>query len=151
MENRYEDITDNVIGVFVKTVEDWFPEVGNLKIKLMFDLKKKIVKGKFTLAYIELVNEKLRFLTSSKLVEDGFDYLLVLNKVVWEIADETDKTRIMRHELRHIFEDESDKLTLLPHDISDFSEEIALNSDDPNWGVSLTSAALDKYEAMKGE
>lgn len=148
--NRYEDVDDSVVEVFIKVVEDWFPEVGNLKIKLMFDLKKKVSKGKMALAYIELVNEKLKFLTSSELIENGYDYLLVINKVVWELADNEDRVRIIRHELRHIFEDENGKLSLLPHDISDFSEELEINKNNQNWAANLVNAALDRYEEMKG-
>jgi len=148
--NRYEDVDDSVVEVFIKVVEDWFPEVGNLKIKLMFDLKKKVSKGKMALAYIELVNEKLKFLTSSKLIKGGYEYLIIVNKVVWELADNEDRVRIIRHELRHIFEDENGKLSLLPHDISDFSEELEINKNNQNWAANLVNAALDRYEEMKG-
>jgi len=151
MECRYEDVNDNVVEVYMKIIEEYFPEIGNLKIKLIFDLKKKITKGKLSLAYVELVNEKLKFLTASELIEGGYDILLVINKVVWELADDKDKVRIMRHELRHIFEDENDKLTLLPHDIEDFSAEIELNKDNSNWARNLVSAAKSKYDEMKGE
>jgi len=147
--NRYEDVDDSVVEVFIKVVEDWFPEVGNLKIKLMFDLKKKVSKGKMALAYIELVNEKLKFLTSSKLIKGGYEYLIIVNKVVWELADNEDRVRIIRHELRHIFEDENGKLSLLPHDISDFSEELEINKNNQNWAANLVNAALDRYEEMK--
>ena len=148
--NRYEDVDDSVVEVFIKVVEDWFPEVGNLKIKLMFDLKKKVSKGKMALAYIELVNEKLKFLTSSKLIKGGYEYLIIVNKVAWELADNEDRVRIIRHELRHIFEDENGKLSLLPHDISDFSEELEINKNNQNWAANLANAALDRYEEMKG-
>ena len=116
----------------------------------MFDLKKKVSKGKMALAYTELVNEKLKFFTSSKLVKGGYEYLIIVNKVVWELADDEDRVRIIRHELRHIFEDENGKLSLLPHDISDFSEELEINKNNQNWAANLVNAALDRYEEMKG-
>lgn len=146
---RYNDVDDNVVAVFLEVAESDFPEVSQLKIKLMFDTKKRITKGKFVLASTEVVNEKIKFLTATDL-EVGYDYLIIINRVAWECAEEDDKKRLLRHELRHIFVNENDKCTILPHDVEDFAIEIEKNKDKPLWAENLIVAAVASYDEMKG-
>jgi len=148
--DRYGDVTDNVIDVFMNVVEEYFSEIGQLKVKLIFDSKKRVSKGKFVLASTEVVNDKIKFLTATDL-EAGYDYLVIINEIAWEQASDKDKVRLMRHELRHIYISDEDKYQILPHDVEDFMIEIKMNQDSPEWAEILCRKVISRYESMKEE
>jgi hypothetical protein len=64
-------------------------------------------------------------------------------------CDEEDVKRVIRHELRHIFITERGKLTLQPHSLEDFYEEVELNNNDTRWAlrvVEMVSLIYDQEE-----
>jgi hypothetical protein len=146
---RFEDIDDSVVEVYMNVIEKRFPFLGQLNIKLIFDLKKRVKEGKICLASIELANEKIKYFSKDDVAVEGYDVVVFLDKKAWELANEKDRIRLMSHELRHVFIDENGKVKLLPHDISDFREEIKLNQDDPEWDYRLTTVLNDIYEQEK--
>ena len=148
---RYEDASENLVEVYLKVAEERFPNTcANLNIKLIFDTKKRISKGKLRLASIEIANDKIKYFTKHEVaVGEGVDYVLIIDQKAWELASEENKIRLISHELRHVFIDENDKHKLLPHDIEDFVVEVKLNTDDPEWGVKLATLVVDVYEQEK--
>lgn len=146
---RFEDVNDSVVEVYMDVIEKRFPFLGQLNIKLVFDIKKRVKEGKICLASIELANEKIKYFSKDDVAVEGYDVVVFLDKKAWELANVKDRVRIMSHELRHVFIDETGKVKLVPHDVSDFREEIKLNQDDPEWDYRLSTVLNDIYEQEK--
>jgi len=146
---RYEDANEQLISVFNEVLADKFPTYNYLNFKLVFDLKKRVKGGKFIIASIETTSPKIKYLTTDKTAEEGYDFILYINSKAWEFASDKDKRRIITHELRHIFVDGTDKLKLVGHEIEDFYAEIKANVDDPEWASNLSTLAMDFYDQEK--
>ena len=144
--HRYEEADDSLVEVFLEVLEKTFPKYGNLKFKLIYDLKKRISKGQLILASIELPSAKVKFFSQDEIAVDGYDYIMTVDKKAWEIADVATKQRVIRHELRHVFIDEKGAPKLIGHEIEDFYAEIELNKDDPEWRRTLVMITNDVYE-----
>ena len=149
--NRYEDVPGDLEVVFKKVVKERFPGLINTNFKLLFDNKKRVQKGKITLASIELANEKIKYFSAGNDIPEGYDYIIVIDKVAWEYAHEDDRERVLSHELCHVFIDEKGKYKIVNHDIEDFLAEIKRNADKPNWGVELATLISSIYEQSEEE
>jgi len=147
---RYEDADESLVEVYLKVAEERFSNTcANLKIKLMFDTKKRVSKGKLCLASVEIANDKIKYFTKHEVEVGGYDYILIVDRKAWELSNEKDRIRLISHELRHVFIDENDKRKILPHDIEDFVVEVKLNEDDPDWGFKLCTLVSDVYDQEK--
>jgi hypothetical protein len=133
--------------------EDRFPNLKAATIRIVMDSKPKIDKltNTLTLASIKLANEVERFLTKDGHNLEGVDYIMFINDIVWELANDKDKKRILSHELRHTFLDDKGNFKVIKHDIEDFHAEIKLNEDDPMWKQALGTVAIAKIEQLKEE
>ena len=149
MSTRFTEADDSVVEVFLDTMEERFPNLAQLKIKLIFDLKRRIKQGKICLATTELANEKIKFFSKDDVAVEGYDVVIVIDQKAWQLANTDNRKRLMSHELRHIFIGEDGKVKLLPHDVSDFRAEQKLNEDDPDWGYKLCTLVNDIYEQEK--
>lgn len=147
--SRYVEADDALVEMFLNVVEKVFPMYQNLNFKLIFDTKKRMKKGKITFATMELASEKIKFFSKDDVAVEGYDYILTMDQKAWELANVTDRERMIRHELRHVFIDESGKLKIIAHDVEDFREEIKANADDPDWGFKLGILLNDVYEQEK--
>jgi hypothetical protein len=146
---RYEDADDTLINVFGEVLENRFPHYGYLNFKLVYDLKRRTSNGNIVLASIELANAKIKFFSQDKKAEDGYDYILFVDKCAWTLASDKDKRRLISHELRHVFIDELGRPKIVGHELEDFYAEIELNKDDPEWVRKLSTLAVDVYEQEK--
>lgn len=144
---RFENATEDVRDLMNELIKENFPELTNAKIKPIFDLKKRTSKGGIVLGRFQKVNDLDKLLTEDE-VEDGFDYFLYVDKKAWEMAEDEDKVRLIRHELRHSDVDlDLDKpYGLRGHDIEDFEEEIRLNGDNMRWAQRLADITRVAYE-----
>ena len=149
--SRYFDATNDLVAVFTKVLNERFFTLAGLKFKLLFDTKKRMSKGRLVLASTDLVNEKLRFLTSDDNAPEGYDYLVTVDALVWENADDVSRERLISHELNHVFIDEKGKLKLVGHDVEDFAAEIQRNTDNPNWALNLELLATAIYEQSEDQ
>ncbi|MCK4454468.1 hypothetical protein KAW18_00130 [candidate division WOR-3 bacterium] len=147
--SRFIDVDDTVVEVFLDTLEERFPSLIQLKIKLIFDTKKRVAKGKICLAMVELANDKIKYFSKDKIATEGYDVVIVFDRKAWELADKTDRKRIMSHELRHVLINEKEEVKIIPHDLSDFVIEQKLNKDDSDWNIKLTTLVNDLYEQEK--
>ena len=149
--NRFEDVSDYVVALVDRVQGQWFPELARARFKVLFDTKRRKSRGNWVLARIQRTNEVLRHLTKEEArSEVGYDYILYLDKAVWEAIDEKDRLRIVRHELRHCFYDIETTTTpykLVGHDVEDFLMEIELNKDDPRWRERCAAVASSLYDS----
>jgi len=145
---RYEDVSQDVLDMVTEVRREWFPDLRNVKIKVLFDIKKKMSNGYMVLGRIQKTNDLLRYLTVDESLNDGFDYIMYLDRMAFRWIEDNDKIRIIRHELRHIFIDieANNPYKIIPHDIEDFAEEIEFNSDDVRWKSRVVEVALSQYE-----
>ena len=153
MDNRFQDVPQDVLDLMREVRAEHFPNLRIAKILVLFDLKKRKSNGKMILGRIQRTNDLLRHLTEES-ADEGYDYIIGLDKVCWDVIADEDQTRIMRHELRHILYDiESERAPwkLTPHDIEDFAEEIELNGDDINWRSRVSGLTQEVYRQREEE
>ena len=143
---RYQNADEDLEKVFYDVLADRFPQYNYLKFKLVYDLKKRTSGGKMVLASIELASAKIKFFTTDDNAEEGYDYVLFVDRRAWDLASGQDKKRIVSHELQHVFIDEKDKAKTIGHEIEDFYQEIKLNADDPEWARKLVRLTTDVYD-----
>jgi hypothetical protein len=152
---RYEDVTDEVLELLKDVRSQYFGELNNAKIKVLFDIKKRRSGGRITLGRIMKTNDLLRHLTIDRVDPiEGYDYIITLDKTCWEVIEKEDRLRILRHELRHAYFDiDSDEnpYKLVDHSILDFYEELEANKDDPRWRERVGALTEDIYEQRKEE
>jgi hypothetical protein len=153
MQIRYEEAPEWVIALLEKVRERYFPELRNAKIKLLFDTKKRRSGAQMVLGRIMKTNDLLRHLTKNEVeAMEGCDYIITLDKLCWDNISDTDRTRILRHELRHTYVDldsVNNPYKLQNHSILDFYEEVDLNKDDPRWRERVASLVESIYEQQK--
>lgn len=146
---RYEEADDSLINVFSSVLESRFPQYSYLNFKLVYDLKRRTKNGNLILANIELASPKIKFFSQDKKAEEGYDYVLFIDKCAWELASDKDKHRLISHELRHVFIDELGRPKIVGHELEDFYAELELNKDDPEWVRKLSILVMDVYEQEK--
>lgn len=146
---RYEEADDSLINVFSSVLESRFPQYSYLNFKLVYDLKRRTKNSNLILANIELASPKIKFFSQDKKAEEGYDYVLFIDKCAWELASDKDKRRLISHELRHVFIDELGRPKIVGHELEDFYAELELNKDDPEWVRKLSILVMDVYEQEK--
>ncbi len=155
MAIRYEEATDEARKLLDKVIADHFGELRNARIAALFDTKKHVAGGQIMLSAIIKPNDLVRHFTRADASsEEGYDYVVIIDKKAWEAIGDADRTRMLRHELRHTFYDieaEDNPYKLIDHSVSDFYEEIELNRDDPKWRQRVCTLAADLYEQEKEE
>lgn len=146
---RYEEVTEQENVLFREVRNEFFQELTGAKIKLLFDNKKKKSGEKYVLARIQKPNELTRYFTIDEADDDeGFDYIIFLDHLLWYNINDTDRKRLLRHELQHtnVDIDSNNPWKVRGHTVEDFYEEIERNSDDPRWGERLAFLLEDLYE-----
>jgi hypothetical protein len=138
--DRYEEVQPADYTLLTKVREEKFAFLNDANIKILLDTKKKISEKKLVLAKIHKPNELVKHF-----VEEGVNYIIIADKVVWDVAPEMDKIRLFRHELRHAYISATGGFDLVGHDFEDFYEEAKLNSDDPDWKRRIATLAEDIY------
>ncbi len=151
---RFEDVSDSVVRLADEIQEDYFPELVNVKIKFLFDLKKRMSNGKVVLGRCQKTTDVVKYFTIGESGGDeGYHYIIYLDKCAWDNIERTDQIRLIRHEMRHIEYDIDAKnpYKIQPHDIEDFAEEIELNIDDTRWASRVASLAEEIYSQRRDQ
>ena len=152
MASRYEEVPSQVSDLVKTVMHESFPSLRNANIHVLFDCKKRMSGGKFCLGRMMRPNDLIRFFTETNLNPDGVDYVMFLDKMVFEAISNDDKIRIIRHEFQHCevdSENEKDPFKLRDHEITDFYDEIEHNKNDPRWLERVAIVAASLYEREK--
>ena len=80
--NRYLDSDATLETVFAETLHSEFNWLESVKFKLIFDTKKRISKGRVTLASVELANEKVKFFTTDNIQGSETDFFIFDTAVI---------------------------------------------------------------------
>ena len=137
--SRYEDVTEDVKTVVARVIDTHFTDLANVKVKFLFDTKKATRNGRIALGKCQKPNELTKHFTIPEAKNDeGYQYVITLDKLAYNNMPDVDRIRLIRHELRHILAVRNDetgdvKCKIMPHNIDDFVEEVMLNDDDPEW------------------
>jgi hypothetical protein len=150
---RFQEADQSVYDLMEDLMIERMPHLREIHIKILMDSKAKIdkLRGAMVFASIKTTNHVEQFLSKDGHHLGGFDYIMFIHELPWELASDEDKKRIISHELRHCFIDEKGKCKTVKHDIEDFYAEVELNQDDQAWGSTLSTIAMAKYEQMKEE
>ena len=150
---KYYEADESIKNLVDDLVDNRFRNLAAATIKVIMYSKPKIdkLRGAMVFASIKPANQVERYLSKNGYNLDGVDYLIFVNDLVWELANLTDRKRILSHELRHAFIDDKGNYKVVNHDIEDFFDEVTLNKDDPMWGQALSTIAMAKYEQMKAD
>ena len=149
---RYEEAPQAAYDLLKKVIAADELNFGNLagaKILLLMDLKKRATKGKITFASIKTSAELERFLSvDDEAIPDGYDYIIRLDKMLWNHIEDVDRTRLLRHELRHadVHIESDTPFKTRGHTVEDFYSEIEYNRDDPKWDLRLATLLTALYE-----
>ena len=147
--SRFEDVTEDVLNLVGYVRKEWFPELVNAKMKILFDLKKRSSGGKLVLGRMQKTNDLLRHLTTEESDSDeGYDYIMYLDKLIYNNIEEDDKIRLIRHECRHCFMniEANNPYSIIGHDIEDFQEEIILNAENISWASRCATIGMSLYD-----
>jgi len=153
MGSRFVEGTQEAIDLMNQVREEHFPMLTAANIKILFDTKIRSKGGRMVLGRILKANDLIRRLTDN-MAEEGCDYIMFLDEVVFENIETDDKIRLIRHELRHcrvLGTEEKPKYKVIPHDIEDFVIEIELNKDKIDWAKRAAELAENIYAQMGDE
>ncbi|HSH51848.1 MAG TPA: putative metallopeptidase [Bacteroidales bacterium] len=147
MAIRYETMDTQTENFIKSTINSFFPYLRNAVFELAFDTKKRKSGGRYVISKIEKPNEVLRFVSSNEENPEGIDYVLILDKNVWNELSDNDKTRVVRHVLQHTDVDFEKDMPygLRKPEVSTFYSEIEYNKDDPEWMERLETIADSLY------
>ena len=146
--SRFEEATTEVINKVQEVIRNKFPQLNGCKIEIVMDTKKRKSGGKFVLVKLDKTSPIIRHVTADNSNPEGVDYILYLDKTVYEEMSDDDKTRIIAHGLYHAevdFEKEIPYGVRKPT-VQTFYEEIADNQDDARWAERLDLMAEGIYE-----
>ena len=145
---RFADVDQEVLDVINQVREEYFRSLAGSEINILFDQKKRMSGGKLVLGRMKKCNELERHLSKDAVGNgEGYDYIMYLDELAWDMADEDQRVKLVRHELRHcdVDIDAASPYKIKGHDIEDFEEEIRLNQDNPGWANQLAELVALEY------
>ena len=152
---RFEEVTEQVNTLAKEIQEKYFRDLANVKITYLFDTKKRSSGDRLVLGKCQKTNDMVKHFTIDEAQdEEGYQYVITLDKIAYDNISDVDRVRLIRHELRHILVIETEKKThyrVNPHDIEDFVDEVELNKDDPGWANRVGQMIQLIYDQMEEE
>jgi len=152
--SRFSDVDPDTKKLINETISKDFSHLVQAKIKMIFDQKKRKAGGKFQLGKMQKTNELIRFLTSKETGDpEGFDYLLYIDENVFEVLDQMDKIRLLRHLLQYADIDyEAERpFKIRKEEVITWYDELEYNKDDPKWFERLEVIAESIYNPENEE
>lgn len=146
--SRFEEATSDVINKVQEVIRSKFPSLNGVNIEIVMDTKKRKNGGTYVLVKLEKASPILRHISADNINPDGVDYILYLDKNVYNEMSERDRVRIISHGLYHSdcdFEKEVPYGVRKPT-VQTFYEEIADNTDDAKWAERLDIMAESIYD-----
>jgi len=145
--SRYENAPENAYKIMNKLIGDHFSYLAGSKIQILFDTKKKKRGGEYRIGSIQTTNDLTKFLTSDDEGEAA-DYIMYIDKLIWNLTEDRDKERIVYHELCHcdVNLEKTHPYKIKDHEIQGFYSELDFNNDDPKWKLRLSTIASSVYD-----
>lgn len=146
--SEFSKADSSVYEIFMQMLDKHFPELSSYSFGLLFRDKVKKSRGGTVLASICQPTKLMSFYAKND-AGNPFDYLMIIDEMVWACASDEDRVRIVRHELRHCHITEKGDPKLVGHDFEDFYKEVEINKDNPNWANHLVEVTLAAYKQVK--
>lgn len=148
MSSRFEDAPQEVEKMVEDMIETHFPELEGAAINIVFDTKKRKSGGQYVLGRLQKTNDLMRHLSQSNDHPNGLDYILYLDKNIFNELNSSDKNRLIFHELCHADVDfeKSSPYNIKDHEFSGFFSELEYNQDDTKWEERIMEIASSIYE-----
>jgi len=146
--DRYEIVGAEVDTLVSAVMEEHFDILTGVKIKTIYDTKKRTHGGRIVFGRMQKCNDLIKFLTDDVQVSpQGYDFFLYLDKNLYQTIDEVDKRALIFHELNHcgVDFDRTDPYYIVPHDVETFYAEIEYHKDDSRWHERLSAVADSVY------
>ena len=146
-ELRYEPVPDDVNDLCANIRMERFEKLFEANFICVFDTKKKTSDGRIIIARIKKMNDELKYFTMED-IGVTYDYIIFIDKDVWEVLEDDDKTRVITHELYHCEIDFEKKKPygLRDHEIQTFYQEIEDNREDPQWAERISVVAESVHD-----
>jgi len=150
---RFEDATSDIYKLLDEIIECNFGTLTAAKFIILFDTKKRKNGGKYTIGRIKKANDELKALAMD---DTGIppDYIMFLDKNIFDVLEDKDKIRIVKHELYHTdvnFESDTNQYKIKDHEVNTFYSEIEENVDDPQWAERIGAIAESVYDPENEE
>ena len=148
MSSRFEEATTEVINKVQEVMRAKFPSLVGCNIEVVMDTKKRKSGGKHVLVKLDKTTPIIRHISADNTNPEGVDYILYIDKTVYNEMNEQDRERVIAHGLYHAdcdFEKDIPYGVRKPT-VQTFYEEIADNSDDPRWAERLDLMAEGIHE-----
>ena len=149
---RFEDVTSDIYQMVENIIKDEFPALDGAKFIILYDTKKRKTGGRYIIGRIKKANDELKALSMS---DEGIppDYIMFLDKQIFNVLDDRDKERVVHHELCHceVNFDSENQYRIKDHEIQSFYAEIDYNNDDHRWTERVSSIAESVYDPENEE
>lgn len=148
MSEQFTKADSSVYEKYLQVVEETFPNLSGFSFGLLFRTKLKRSRGNVVFSEICLPSKLMSYFAKDA-SGNPYDYLLIVDEMAWSCGHDSDRIRLMRHELRHVFIDDKGNPKLIDHDFADFHTEVELNKDNPMWASNLSEVVVAGYVAVK--
>ena len=101
--SRYQEASQELLNLLKEIIEDYFPELENVMIKVLMDTKKRKSNGEYKFASTRKMKDSEKYLSADEKAPNGYDYLMIVDKNIFENIPTEDKTKVLFHDLCHIF------------------------------------------------
>lgn len=147
MELRYDAVPSQVVDFCEAIRLKNFLNLDGARIMYVFDNKKSVKAGRITIAKIKKTNDEMKFLSME---ENGttYDYVLTIDRTIWDALEERDRQRVIFHELCHCEVDmeKANPYGIKDHEIQGFYDEVPYNADDERWNERIAVIADSVYD-----
>lgn len=146
--SRFTDAIVTEHNLIDAVIKDSFPELIMARFIVLFDEKKRKSKGSYVVGRIKKLNDETKALSQDP-NGDEYNYVIFLDKFVWNHLDDADKTRIMRRLLCQCDVDgeaADDIYKIQGFEVEDFNSELIKNQDDPQWLYRVNLIAESLYD-----
>ena len=149
---RFEDAGNDIYRMMEDVIATEHRHLAEAQICIMFDLKKRTTGGRYVLGRIKSTSEELKAFAVN---DNGqaYDYVMFLDKNVWDRISEDDQKCIIYHELCHckVAEEAENQYKIQGHEIETFYSEIERNKENPRWSERLGTIAEAVYDPENNE
>ena len=146
-ELRYSPVDEQTQNMAHTILVTEFPHLVGANVLYVFDTKKKMSNGRIVVARIKKMNDEMKFLAMNT---DGesYDYVMYIDKNIWDVLDERDKNRIIFHEFCHcdVDMDKKNPYGIKGHEVEGFYAEESFNNDDTRWAERVGLVAESVYD-----
>ena len=152
--SRFTDVDPDTKKMINEVISKDFSHLAQAKIKMIFDQKKRKSGGRYQLGKMQKTNDLIRYLTAREVGEaEGFDYLMYIDENVFEVLDQSDKIRLVRHLLQYADIDYEAELPfkIRKEEVITWYDELEFNKDDPKWFERLEVIAESIYNQEPDE